>query len=129
MGPTPINDTQIPPATPSKVAKLGFWSKKLRNIMKPVKKQFYDFYFLRNCWFSTQIFRKLRQISANLILPDNQLAMGIQSKSNLGLEAKPGGECEEQSPPQTAGFGGGAIISQKKIGTIFPSIFFCSEIW
>ena len=42
MGPAPINDMQIlpqPPPTPfSKVPKLGFWSKKMGNVQKPMKK-------------------------------------------------------------------------------------------
>ena len=31
---------------PSYVTKLDFWSKKIRNVMNPTKKQFSDFYFL-----------------------------------------------------------------------------------
>ena len=39
MGPVPINDMQIPPYhSTSKVAILGFWSKKMRNVLKPMKK-------------------------------------------------------------------------------------------
>ena len=50
MGPVPINDTQILPQPPYalKVAKLGFWSKKMRNVLKPMKKQSSDFIFLDN---------------------------------------------------------------------------------
>ena len=54
MGPVPINDMQIPPqppTPPSKVAKLGFWSKKMRN----------NFYFLRYGRFCTQNPRKFRK--------------------------------------------------------------------
>ena len=51
MGPIPINDKQIPPQPPSasKVAKLGFWSKKMRNVLKPMKKRSSDFYFFEKC--------------------------------------------------------------------------------
>ena len=42
MGPVPINDTQILPQPPYalKVAKLGFWSKKMRNVLKPIQNNF-----------------------------------------------------------------------------------------
>ena len=54
--PIPINDTQIPPQTPppSKVAKLGFKDAQCFTQCQPVKKQFSDFYFLRNSLFCTQ---------------------------------------------------------------------------
>ena len=60
----PINDMQIlpqPPPSPSKVAKLDFWSKNMSNVLNPMKKQFSvfcDFIFLRNGRFLTQFFLK-----------------------------------------------------------------------
>ena len=41
MGPVPINDTQILPQPPYalKVAKLGFWSKKMQNDLESMKNQ------------------------------------------------------------------------------------------
>ena len=43
----PDNDMQIlPNFPPSKVAKLGFRSKKMRNVLKPMDKQFSEFYFI-----------------------------------------------------------------------------------
>ena len=65
MGLTPINGMQIPPqptspSYPSKVAKLGFLSKKMHNDMKPMKNNFPDFHFLRNGWLCTQIFLEIR---------------------------------------------------------------------
>ena len=43
-GIVPINDMQVP-LTPLNVAKLGFCSKKLRNLLKPVKNNFLIFIF------------------------------------------------------------------------------------
>ena len=42
MGPVLINDMQIlpQPPPPSKVAGLGFWSKKMCNVLKPMKNNF-----------------------------------------------------------------------------------------
>ena len=46
-----INDMQTqtpPPPPPSKVAKLGFWPNKMRNVLNPVKKKNFQFYFFIN---------------------------------------------------------------------------------
>ena len=58
-GPVSINDIQIPLPPPSskKVGKLGFCSKKLHNVLKPIKNKFLIFaifYFLRYGRFYTQ---------------------------------------------------------------------------
>ena len=49
MGPVPINDMQIPKQPPSllpsKVAILGFWSKKMRNVLKNMENFFFRFLF------------------------------------------------------------------------------------
>ena len=43
-----------PPLPLSKVAKLGLWFKNMRNVLKPVKEQFSNIYFLRYGRFRTR---------------------------------------------------------------------------
>ena len=77
MGPVPINDMQIPqqppPLPPPKVPKLGFWSKKMLIVLKPMKIQFSDFYFFRYDRFCSK-FRcelgTLTTVSSTLCEPD-----------------------------------------------------------
>ena len=45
VGPVPINGMQTPLPPPSKVAKLDFWSKEMRNVLKAMKSNFLILFF------------------------------------------------------------------------------------
>ena len=55
MGPVPVNDRQTPP---SKLARFGFWSKKLRNFLKATKNKIFRFFF-----FEIWLFKILRIVT------------------------------------------------------------------
>ena len=62
------------------------------------------------------------------MLPGNELAVGIQSKSVRGLGSQPGGECEEQSHPRTGGFGGRCSPNPRNVWNFFfPNFVFAPK--
>ena len=62
------------------------------------------------------------------MLPGNQLAMEIQSKSTRGLGAEPPvGSVRSKAPHEPVASAGGAPLTQEIFGTFFPQFFFASK--
>ena len=69
-----VNDMLIAELPPLIVAKLGFWSKKMRNVLNPMKNQFSEFYFFEK-WLI--LYSNSSKIRTDFCKPDSETLTNV----------------------------------------------------